>query len=53
MPDGMQHLLVRTKWDADLVRDDLRRYLIEHLGGPDAVLVVDETGVPAAALAGT
>ncbi len=23
-PDGLQHLLRRAKWDADLVRDDLR-----------------------------
>jgi hypothetical protein len=26
------------------VRDDVRGYVIEHLGSPDAVLVVDETG---------
>jgi hypothetical protein len=26
------------------VRDDLRAYVVEHLGDPDAVLVVDETG---------
>lgn len=26
------------------VRDDLRGYVIEHLGRADAVLVVDETG---------
>jgi len=31
-------------WDADGVRDDLRDYLIGHLGDPGAVLVVDETG---------
>ncbi len=43
-PDGMQHLLARAKWDADGVRDDLRAYLIEHLGDPGAVLVADETG---------
>jgi SRSO17 transposase len=43
-PDGMQHLLARAKWDADGVRDDARGYLIEHLGDPGAVLVVDETG---------
>jgi SRSO17 transposase len=28
----------------DLVRDDLRAYVVEHLGDPGAVLVVDETG---------
>lgn len=43
-PDGMQRLLARAKWDADEVRDDLRDYVIEHLGDPEAVLVVDETG---------
>jgi SRSO17 transposase len=43
-PDGMQHLLAAARWDADAVRDDVRGYVIEHLGSPDAVLVVDETG---------
>ena len=40
----MQRLLSGYVWDADLVRDDLRQYVIEHLGDGDAVLVVDETG---------
>jgi SRSO17 transposase len=26
------------------LRDDLRGYVVEHLGDPGAVLVVDETG---------
>jgi SRSO17 transposase len=43
-PDGMHHLLAAARWDADAVRDDLRGYVIEHLGATDAVLVVDETG---------
>src|SRR5215470_16076306 len=43
-PDGMQHLLAAARWDADAVRDDLRGYVIEHLGSAEAVLVVDETG---------
>ena len=43
-PDGMQHLLARAKWDAGGVRDDTRGYVIEHLGDPGAVLVIDETG---------
>jgi SRSO17 transposase len=43
-PDGMQRLLATADWDPDLVRDDLRAYVIEHLGDPAAVLVVDETG---------
>jgi SRSO17 transposase len=40
----MQHLLSRASWDADGVRDDVRGFVVEHLGDPDAVLVVDETG---------
>jgi SRSO17 transposase len=43
-PDGMQRLLATADWDPDLVRDDLRGYVVEHLGDPQAVLVVDETG---------
>src|SRR6516162_191493 len=43
-PDGVQHLLARADWDADAVRDDLARYVADHLGDPDGVLVVDETG---------
>src|SRR5918997_1738279 len=43
-PDGMQHLLARADWDADQVREDLRAYVVEHLGDERAVLVVDETG---------
>jgi len=43
-PDGMQHLLARAVWDTDGVRDDLREFVVEHLGDPAGVLVVDETG---------
>jgi SRSO17 transposase len=43
-PDGVQRLLATALWDADQVRDDLRAYVVEHLGHPDAVLVIDETG---------
>src|SRR6266700_3841910 len=43
-PDGMQRLLYQARWDADQVRDDLRGYVVEHLGAPGGVLVVDETG---------
>jgi len=43
-PDGVQHLLARAGWDADAARDDLIGYVAEHLGDPDGVLVVDETG---------
>ena len=43
-PDGVQDFLSRMRWDADAVRDDLRAYVVEHLGDADAVLVLDETG---------
>lgn len=43
-PDGVQHLLARADWDAEAIRDDLIGYVREHLGDPDGVLIVDETG---------
>ena len=51
-PDGVQRLLAVYHWDADQVRDDppfsrgqaLQGYVMEHLGDPGGVLVVDETG---------
>ncbi len=43
-PQAMQRLLRTAVWDADAVRDDVRSWLIEQLGHPDAVLVTDETG---------
>jgi SRSO17 transposase len=43
-PDGMQRLLRRADWDVDGVRDDVREYVIEQLGGKDGVLIADETG---------
>jgi SRSO17 transposase len=43
-PDGMQRLLRRADWDVDGVRDDLRAYVVEHLGDRDGVLIADDTG---------
>src|ERR671910_2825632 len=43
-PYGIQHLLGRANWDADVVRDELRGYLVERLAGDESVLIVDETG---------
>jgi SRSO17 transposase len=43
-PDGMQRLLNFYAWDADTVRDDLRGYVLDRLGDPAGVVVVDETG---------
>lgn len=43
-PYRMQSLLGRGRWDADALRDVVRTYVIEALGDPEGVLVVDETG---------
>nr|WP_198141555.1 IS701 family transposase [Micromonospora sp. ATCC 39149]QLK01739.1 IS701 family transposase [Micromonospora carbonacea]QLK01740.1 IS701 family transposase [Micromonospora carbonacea] len=43
-PDGMQRLLRWADWDVDAVRDDVRDYVVEHLGDPAGVLIVDDTG---------
>jgi SRSO17 transposase len=44
-PRGVQHLLNDAHWDPDAVRDDLREYVVEHLGDEaSGVLIVDETG---------
>jgi SRSO17 transposase len=45
-PDGIQRLLSKAKWDADLVRDDLQGYVMEHFADPEAILIVDETSFP-------
>ena len=42
---GVQRLLNAATWDADGVRDDLRGYVVDHLGdGTSGVLIIDETG---------
>lgn len=44
-PQGVQRLLNSAKWDADEARDDLREYVVEHLGDAQTgVLIVEETG---------
>jgi SRSO17 transposase len=43
-PTGMQRVLSGSHWDAGAVRDDLRAYVVEHLGDPAGVLIIDETG---------
>ncbi len=45
-PYGLQNLLGRAEWDQDLVRDELRGYVIEELGDPEGALVLDETSFP-------
>ena len=39
-PDAVQRLLAVYQWDADEVRDDLQRYVVEHLS--DAGGVIDD-----------
>jgi SRSO17 transposase len=44
-PRGVQHLLNDAHWDPDAVREDLREYVMEHLGDEKSgVLIVDESG---------
>ena len=45
-PYGMQRLLSSAVWEADLVRDDLREYVLEQLGQESAILVIDESSFP-------
>src|SRR5262245_4394785 len=42
-PYGFQHLLRRALWDPNAVRDELRTYVIQHLGDSNGELVIDET----------
>lgn len=43
-PSAVQHLLGRSRWDPDRLRDELTDYVRERLGDEGGVLVVDETG---------
>ena len=44
-PQGIQRLLNAADWDAEVVRDDVRAYVLEHLSDErSGVLVIDETG---------
>lgn len=43
-PDGLQHLLSRSRWEADGGRDDLHAYVAEYLGADNGVLIIDDTG---------
>jgi SRSO17 transposase len=43
-PDGMQRLLNHARWNAREVCDDLREYVVQELGDPAGVLIVDESG---------
>jgi SRSO17 transposase len=44
-PQGVQRLLNAATWDAEGVRDDLRTYVVDHLGDRvSGVLILDDTG---------
>jgi SRSO17 transposase len=43
-PYRMQRLLGEAVWNADKVRDDVRGYVVDELGDPGAVLILDDTG---------
>lgn len=43
-PYGMQQFLFRGGWDVAGLMRELRRFVLEHLGDRDGVLVGDETG---------
>jgi len=45
-PDGMHRLLTTAKWDVDGVRDELRQYVVELHGCPEAVLAVTQAYFP-------
>ncbi|MFD4944846.1 transposase [Streptomyces sp. NPDC058409] len=42
-PEGVQHLLNGARWNAEALRDEVRNYMVEHLG-PGGVLITDDTG---------
>jgi len=39
----MQRLLTSAVWDEGRVRDELRKYVLERLGDPHAIVAIDET----------
>lgn len=43
-PDRIHRLLNRCDWDPDEVLPEVRDYVVEHLGDPEAVLIVDHMG---------
>jgi SRSO17 transposase len=45
-PYGMQRLLSQATWDAGDVRDEIRAFVLEHLGTLHAIIALDETSFP-------
>src|ERR1700692_4360319 len=44
-PYGMQRLLATAVWDTDGVRDELRAFVLHHLGRMHLIAPLDETGI--------
>jgi SRSO17 transposase len=44
-PGRMQSFLCRGAWSAQGLEAEVRRYLVEELGSPEAVLIVDDTQI--------
>lgn len=42
-PISFQHLMYGAKWDADVLRDQVRSYVVHALGDGGAALVLDDT----------
>jgi SRSO17 transposase len=42
-PRPFEHLLDGAVWDVEVLRDAVRGYVVDHVGGPDAVVVLDDT----------
>lgn len=45
-PYGMQRLLAEAVWDENGVRDEVRRLVVQTLGGEQAMVAIDETSFP-------
>lgn len=43
-PQAMQRLLFGAQWDAEAVRDELQRFVIERFGESEGIGIIDETG---------
>jgi SRSO17 transposase len=43
-PQAMQRLLFGAQWDADAMRDQLQRFVMERFGEVDGIGIIDETG---------
>lgn len=44
-PEAVQHRLRRARWDPEAVREELRTDIVQPLADPNAVLVIDATGL--------